>query len=231
MCKSKLSPEQALETIKLRMKYDSSKTLTENVGIVNELGSAGIPSQIKKNCVTFPSGQNFVDVRTKSKYALRLFDDGKFEQISDKEKGTWECATESCQITFKFDKGQTSNTSMSFTETVLGCTNGKIVGGTSNTAKTSNTNPSDLPDVKAFQDWLDKNKPGWAAGYTGGIVNKGKGYGTYGPRTKKAWETYKDEFLKASPTTPAPTPTPAKSEEEEAEAVYGDNPSDIIASN
>jgi len=37
--------------------------------------------------------------------------------------------------------------------------------------------------------------------------------------------------LKDSPTTPTPTPTPAKSEEEEAEAVYGDNPSDIIASN
>ena len=36
MYKVKLSPEEALETIKLRMKYDSSKTLTENVGIVKE---------------------------------------------------------------------------------------------------------------------------------------------------------------------------------------------------
>ena len=36
MYKVKLSPEEALETIKLRMKYDSSKTLTENVGIVDE---------------------------------------------------------------------------------------------------------------------------------------------------------------------------------------------------
>ena len=43
MYKVKLSPEEALETIKLRMKYDSSKTLTENVDIVNEQGLAGNP--------------------------------------------------------------------------------------------------------------------------------------------------------------------------------------------
>jgi hypothetical protein len=36
MYKVKLSPEEALETIKLRMKYDSSKTLNENIGIVKE---------------------------------------------------------------------------------------------------------------------------------------------------------------------------------------------------
>jgi hypothetical protein len=229
MYKSKLSPEQALETIKLRMKYDSSKTLNENIRVIKE------QTTNKLGCVTFPAGQNFVDVRTKSKYSLRLFNNGVIEQISDKEKGTWECATESCQITFKWNKAQSSNVSMSFTETVLGCKNGKIEGQSSNTTSNTNTNtnPSDLTDVKAFQDWLDKNKPGWAAGYTGGIVNKGKGYGTYGPRTKKAWEdvTIRNEFLKASPTTPTPTSTPAKSEEEEAEAVYGDNPSDIIATN
>jgi hypothetical protein len=98
---------------------------------------------------------------------------------------------------------------------------------TTTTTKTEVVLPSELKDVKAFQDWLDTNKKGWAAGYADGIVNKGRGYGTFGPRTKKAWDTYKDEFLK----TPTTSPTPAKSEEEEAEAVYGDNPSDIIASN
>ena len=90
------------------------------------------------------------------------------------------------------------------------------------------TTPSGLTDVKGFQDWLDKNKPGWAAGYKDGIVNKGRGYGTFGPRTKKAWETYKDEFLKVSTSTSSTT---TKSDEEEAEAVYGDNPNDIIATN
>ena len=66
MYKVKLSPEEALETIKLRMKYDSSKTLTENVSIITELGG-GVITQQKgdTSCVTFPSGKNFVDVKTK----------------------------------------------------------------------------------------------------------------------------------------------------------------------
>ncbi len=36
MYKVKLSPEEVLETIKLRMKYDSSKTLNENVNLIQE---------------------------------------------------------------------------------------------------------------------------------------------------------------------------------------------------
>jgi len=185
MYKSKLSPEQALETIKLRMKYDSSKTLTENVDIVNEQGLAGNPMTGQAS-----GGQTY---------------------------------------------GGTSNTSGTKWYDVIekwANRNSKKFKARDEQFWYYSNNPTGLTDVKAFQDWLNKNKPGWAAGYTGGIVTpKSKGYGTYGPRTKKAWETYKDEFLKDSPTTPTPTPTPAKSEEEEAEAVYGDNPSDIIASN
>jgi hypothetical protein len=203
MYKVKLSPEEALETIKLRMKYDSSKTLNENIGVIKE------QTENKLTCVTFPAGQNFVDVKTKSNYSLRLFNDGKIEQISDKEKGTWECATESCQITFKWDKGQSEKVSMSFTETVLGCTNGKIVGKSSNTNKTSNTNttPSELTDVKGFQDWLDKTYPGWHDKYNTLGKDVSKGYGKFGPRTTKAWSTYKNEYLKGT-NTPTVTPTP-----------------------
>ncbi len=52
--------------------------------------------------------------------------------------------------------------------------------------------------IVAFQDWLDKNAPGWATGYKDGIINKGQnggGYGVFGPRTNKAWATYKDKYL------------------------------------
>jgi hypothetical protein len=53
------------------------------------------------------------------------------------------------------------------------------------------------PDsTEQFQDWLDANKPGWAWGYPGGVVNKAGGYGKFGPRTSKAWDTYKDLYLK-----------------------------------
>lgn len=190
MYKSKLSPEQALETIKLRMKYDSSKTLTENVGIVKEQKSDEefnedvIGSYERKELKKIAQDNVNSGVKTPSGYDLS--------------------ATKPAVET-KPAK-ETTTTTTTKTEVVL---------------------PSELKDVKAFQDWLDANKKGWAAGYTDGIVNKGRGYGTFGPRTKKAWDTYKDEFLK----TPTTTPTPAKSEEEEAESVYGDNPSDIIASN
>jgi hypothetical protein len=52
--------------------------------------------------------------------------------------------------------------------------------------------------ITAFQDWLDVNAPGWATGYRDGILNKGQnggGYGKFGPRTNKAWATYKDKYL------------------------------------
>jgi len=59
--------------------------------------------------------------------------------------------------------------------------------------------PSELKDingVKAFQDWLDANKAGWATGYANNILNKtGTGYGRMGPRTTKAWGLFKDEYM------------------------------------
>jgi len=209
MYKVKLSPEEALETIKLRMKYDSSKTLTENVSIIKEIGVITQQSG-DTSCVTFPSGKNFVDVKTKSKYSLRLFNDGTLEQISDKEKGTWSCAG-NCEIKFLMNKGQSSNVSMSFTETVLGCSSGKIVGQGEGSKTTTSSIPAELKDVKDFQDWLDKNHPGWHDKYNTLNKDTSKGYGKFGPRTSKAWSTsgYKDEYLKKTPTvTPTPTGNP-----------------------
>ena len=67
--------------------------------------------------------------------------------------------------------------------------------------------PPELTDIKAFQDWLDTNAKGWATGYKDGIINKGQnggGYGKFGPRTQKAWATYKDQFLKGATTAQTP---------------------------
>jgi len=58
------------------------------------------------------------------------------------------------------------------------------------------TELKDINGVKAFQDWLDANKAGWATGYVNNILNKtGTGYGRMGPRTTKAWGLFKDEYL------------------------------------
>ena len=58
----------------------------------------------------------------------------------------------------------------------------------------NNDGKGDSEGVKIFQDWLDKNHAGWAEGYTDRKVNKGKGYGRFGPRTQKAWNKYQTEF-------------------------------------
>jgi hypothetical protein len=66
--------------------------------------------------------------------------------------------------------------------------------------------PKEMGKITDFQDWLDGNKSdaklgagkGWATGYNGGVINQGKnggGYGTYGPRTQKAWTAYGQEYL------------------------------------
>ena len=58
-----------------------------------------------------------------------------------------------------------------------------------------------IEGVKLFQDWLDINHAGWATGFPNGKLNKGSGYGKFGPRTQKAWALYGKEYLQ-SLTTP-----------------------------
>lgn len=66
--------------------------------------------------------------------------------------------------------------------------------------------PKEMGKITDFQDWLDGNKSdaklgvgkGWATGYTGGVIQQGKnggGYGSYGPRTQKAWAAYGQEYM------------------------------------
>jgi hypothetical protein len=55
------------------------------------------------------------------------------------------------------------------------------------------------PKIKAFQDWMDSTYPNWV-GCTdskctnGKNLNKGKGYGTFGPSTTKAWSEWGNDF-------------------------------------
>jgi len=59
------------------------------------------------------------------------------------------------------------------------------------------TELKDIEGVKSFQDWADANHAGWATGFTEGKLNKGAGYGAFGPRTQKAWTAYDQEYLQA----------------------------------
>ena len=49
--------------------------------------------------------------------------------------------------------------------------------------------------VQQFQDWLDINYPTWL---NGGKLNKGKGYGNYGPSTQKAFTQYGSAYQNSS---------------------------------
>jgi hypothetical protein len=225
MYKVKLSPEEALETIKLRMKYDSSKTLTENVDVVNEQGLAGNASsgqasggQTYGRTYNYDTGTKWYDVFVKwngsGKSKVRDDQFWRYEKSGDiwnfkknggfiyatangkSYKGTWVVNGTDFKITTEDGDEYDSKTNKWKTNT--------------STATTSTASiPAELKDVKAFQDWLDKTHPGWHDKYNtlGGIVSKG--YGKFGPRTTKAWATYKDEYLKKTPTvTPTPTGNP-----------------------
>ena len=55
--------------------------------------------------------------------------------------------------------------------------------------------PKELKNVKDFQDWMDINHPNWVKGKN---LNKGGGYGKFGPSTSAAWRKYKNEYLGGS---------------------------------
>ena len=234
MYKVKLSPEEALETIKLRMKYDSSKTLTENVSIVDEQGLAGNPMTGQASGgqtyggTSNTSGPKWYDViqkwaETKSK-KFKARDDQfwyyvakdvwnfkkngdfiySYGESGNNVKGKWVINGADFQITVE-DGDKFDSKSGKWSGTpTTSNSNNSSTGATS-----TSSIPSELKDVKDFQDWLDKTHPGWHDKYNTLGKDVSKGYGKFGPRTSKAWSTpgYKDEYLKGN-NTPTVTPTP-----------------------
>ena len=227
MYKRKLSADEALETIKLRMKYDSSKTLTENELFLEQVDISGDIKDIKDELGAafntdeqsivniFKKYKNKSDFNKllssyKEKYGKDLGDAMgiPFGQYSDKKE--WadlknHLATLGVELGSEtFNGGNDQRVTFKVGTATPTVTPTPAPVETDTTTKTTTTLPTELKDVKDFQDWLDKNHPGWHDKYNtlGGIVNKG--YGRFGPRTTKAWATYKDEYLKKTPTV---TPT------------------------
>ena len=66
-------------------------------------------------------------------------------------------------------------------------------------------------DVQEFQDWMDTNYPTWLNGKK---LNKGEGYGFFRKNTKKAYETYGEQWersrmvvgIKKKENVPPPLP-------------------------
>jgi hypothetical protein len=85
-------------------------------------------------------------------------------------------------------------------------------------------------DVKAFQDWMDIYHPNWVKGKN---LNKGSGYGTYGPSTQAAWGLWKDEFLKPAKLESSVNPylTPFSAPQFGTYPVFNTNPNANPTSN
>ena len=85
-------------------------------------------------------------------------------------------------------------------------------------------------DVKAFQDWMDIEHPNWVKGKN---LNKGSGYGTYGPSTQAAWALWKDAFLKPAKLESSVNPylTPFSAPQFGTYPVFNTNPNTNPTSN
>jgi hypothetical protein len=250
MYKKKLTPEESLQAIKMRMNYDLKKTLNENGGIIIEQGSP-CPNSIsyselrrigeEAGSIVKKMDASFVRMGYGEERANELYDIVKGlvgKNVYDDISGECINAIDQFKKSFKqtgsrgwfqggfdiesklneFKKGYYSDEPevIRFINAILSVLSKKTnvqpapksapeTNKKENNAGTKKSvgikPPSELATVegiKVFQDWLDKNHPGWASGYKDGIINKGKnggGYGTFGPRTSKAWSSYKSEYL------------------------------------
>jgi hypothetical protein len=224
---NKLISEE-IERIKLLSKYDNSKTLSEQSNpIVNDLyysvAGPGTNTEKFKNAIMKINNANeFLLINAELKKYLNstldiagwINDDFDATNIDDiikisdhlKSRGvnnTYETYSDKYDSNKKYFK---PNTFKILTTPAKPAANPAAKPAANPAAKPVAT-PPELKNIKAFQDWLDVNAKGWATGYKDGIINKGQngaGYGKFGPRTQKAWATYKDQYLKGGAKTEQP---------------------------
>lgn len=161
----KLTADESLQEILLRMKYDSKKTLSENTKVL-EQSVVGAPN---------------------------------YGMITSTEPTT---STKSAISSI----GSAVEAGVANSADTLGAAIDKL-------NQKNPTPPSDLKDVKHFQDWLDKNVSSiittitnneWAWSprqkrYYKVESNPKRGYGRFGPSTQRMWNDakVKEEYLKS----------------------------------
>lgn len=233
MIQPKYSPEEALQRVKLMMKYDSSKTLNENKLFIEQADISVDIRDINAEVSAFNADEdeiikiiqkyktadefNKLAAAWKDKYGTD-FGTAIYSAINTNDP------TESQQL-----KDHLASIGITATSQSTGDRRGTFMWAFSsgNAPKTDTktdtkerqkkdtpnvTIPSELNNsegVKVFQDWLDVNYAGWATGYSDGKLQKRGGYGMFGPRTSKAWnnQTIRNSFLNRSVVTPQITVT------------------------
>lgn len=163
------NPQDILNEILLRMRYDSSKTLSENKILVEQMSDYYYTQlgnlQLKPvNSNDMPASQLYPNIKN-GQYPKTVPTD---DYVKRQALNTW------------FNTKALRNLTKSTTS--------------STTGKEGNTNipplpidgrPTNVDGIKKLQDWLDYKYPTW---YKGGTLNKGAGYGTFGPSTTDFWD-------------------------------------------
>lgn len=168
------NPQEILNEILLRMKYDSSMTLSENKKILSEQPQMSPTQPFDLNMYYYDINGNrkkkesiINQIPTGAKEARALYPNAK--SLNDLP-------------TYR----PTLNLSTKTQPTQKQAVTTKLPEFDYNKPKTSE-------DTKKFQDWLDIYYPTW---YNNGKLNKGQGYGVFGPSTTNAWnnETIKMDW-------------------------------------
>ncbi len=237
----KYNIQEELEKFKLLTKYDSSKTLNENMSDLNEQTVPGsmYTAPTKTVAQTAQTASNITDPTVK-----KIFDECKKrtnaqatpEVLSGtvlinkgiKGPGTTrdelvagfskvKTLNDFCAVSNRYlvDYGESLETALNdeyqipqnwkfwlldLIPSVVSEVNSLVNKGVASKPKVVIPIPTELKDmdgVKSFQDWADANQAGWAKGFPEGKLNKGAGYGAFGPRTSKAWTAYGKEYLQA----------------------------------
>ena len=220
------NPQDILNEILLRMRYDSSKTLSENKEIILEQGGSyytpsgkligypgvnnvNIPAsdvypEIKNN--QYPQTADFNKIQTAlAGRNIRNVIQQKPSGIQTRQEADVQKSKQSLPQNFgKPRKGAVSpyNYTPSYYPSYR--KNEELADYTSWYNNYTDVAPwqknfveLDKPktneEVKAFQDFLDEKYPTW---YKNGKLNKGQGYGTFGPNTSKKW--YESENIRAN---------------------------------
>jgi len=227
---------ESLKRVLLMMKYDNKKTLSENVGVISEQNIQLDVYQMMKQLDAFNTNEDEVIniiKRYKTKESFKNFIESYKNDVNKEfgehlyrslnprqDKKEWEeLKTYLATIGIELDVNIISDPRKGKSSAVFkGLEKTPEVSAPEKKDTPKPSQPSQEPKipgelknsegVKKFQDWLDQNKQGWATGYPNGVLNKtGRGYGRFGPRTQKAWNQYKNDYLSSNTSQSQQTTT------------------------
>ena len=191
-------------TIKRKCPNETEWTdVTPDEGIYNVVNKSVIGYLLNKKKSSVKSAVDIVDKKAKDALGIDLETEPTTEEALkekiDKSLGSSPIfandVKNGCEVNYSFDIRESKKGLINILEQIVP----KKKDNTNvNKGNTSGGGVKTFPGpgtVQQFQDWLDTNYPTWL---NGGKLNKGKGYGNYGPSTQKAFTQYGSAYQNSS---------------------------------